>query len=57
MFLILFLVESLAELVQVLPILRSLHKIYGPISVIHFDAHLVSLFFHSSTQTLYESED
>lgn len=25
----------------VLPILRSLHKIYGPISVIHFDAHLV----------------
>ncbi|KAJ8508774.1 hypothetical protein ONZ45_g8987 [Pleurotus djamor] len=24
----------------VLPILRSLHKIYGPISVIHFDAHL-----------------
>jgi agmatinase len=26
---------------QVLPILRSLKKIYGPISVIHFDAHLV----------------
>ncbi|KAF8899129.1 arginase family-domain-containing protein [Infundibulicybe gibba] len=24
----------------VLPILRSLHQIYGPISVIHFDAHL-----------------
>ncbi len=24
----------------VLPILRSLHKVYGPISVIHFDAHL-----------------
>ena len=24
----------------VLPILRALHKIYGPISVIHFDAHL-----------------
>ncbi|KAF9270721.1 Arginase/deacetylase [Marasmius fiardii PR-910] len=24
----------------VLPILRSLYKIYGPISVIHFDAHL-----------------
>ncbi|KAF8910072.1 Arginase/deacetylase [Gymnopilus junonius] len=24
----------------VLPILRSLHKTYGPISVIHFDAHL-----------------
>ncbi|KAJ7359737.1 arginase deacetylase [Mycena albidolilacea] len=23
----------------VLPILRSLHKVYGPISVIHFDAH------------------
>jgi agmatinase len=24
----------------VLPILRSLNKVYGPISVIHFDAHL-----------------
>ena len=24
----------------VLPILRSLHRIYGPIAVIHFDAHL-----------------
>ena len=24
----------------VLPILRSLYDIYGPISVIHFDAHL-----------------
>ncbi|KAF9002945.1 Arginase/deacetylase [Cyathus striatus] len=24
----------------VLPILRSLHKVYGPVSVIHFDAHL-----------------
>ncbi|KAA1467790.1 Arginase/deacetylase [Dentipellis sp. KUC8613] len=24
----------------VLPILRSLHKVYGPIAVIHFDAHL-----------------
>ncbi|KXN91599.1 Putative agmatinase 3, partial [Leucoagaricus sp. SymC.cos] len=24
----------------VLPILRSLHEVYGPISVIHFDAHL-----------------
>ncbi|KII86771.1 hypothetical protein PLICRDRAFT_268293 [Plicaturopsis crispa FD-325 SS-3] len=24
----------------VLPILRSLHKVYGPISVIHFDAHM-----------------
>ena len=24
----------------VLPILRSLNKIYGPVSVIHFDAHL-----------------
>ncbi|KAL5519478.1 hypothetical protein ACEPAH_1161 [Sanghuangporus vaninii] len=24
----------------VLPILRALHKVYGPISVIHFDAHL-----------------
>ncbi|KAK2461465.1 hypothetical protein APHAL10511_005928 [Amanita phalloides] len=23
----------------VLPILRSLHKVYGPVSVIHFDAH------------------
>ncbi|KAI0003815.1 arginase family-domain-containing protein [Russula compacta] len=23
-----------------LPILRSLHKVYGPISIIHFDAHL-----------------
>ncbi|KAF9015732.1 arginase family-domain-containing protein [Cyathus striatus] len=29
---------SVAEIV--LPILRSLYKIYGPISVIHFDAHL-----------------
>lgn len=26
----------------VLPILRSLNKVYGPISVIHFDAHLDS---------------
>lgn len=25
----------------VLPILRALHGVYGPISVIHFDAHLV----------------
>jgi guanidinobutyrase / D-arginase len=25
---------------QVLPILRSLHKVYGPVSVVHFDAHL-----------------
>ncbi|KAG2058970.1 Arginase/deacetylase, partial [Suillus hirtellus] len=24
----------------VLPILRSLHQVYGPISVIHFDAHI-----------------
>jgi len=24
----------------VLPILRSLHKVYGPISIIHFDAHI-----------------
>src|SRR5882757_6626410 len=24
----------------VLPILRSLNKVYGPISVIHFDAHI-----------------
>lgn len=24
----------------VLPILRSLKKVYGPVSVIHFDAHL-----------------
>jgi len=24
----------------VLPILRALHKVYGPVSVIHFDAHL-----------------
>lgn len=32
---------------QVLPILRALHKIYGPISVIHFDAHLVSKTFAS----------
>ena len=24
----------------VLPILRALHAIYGPVSVIHFDAHL-----------------
>lgn len=23
-----------------LPILRSLNKVYGPVSVIHFDAHL-----------------
>jgi hypothetical protein len=43
MFLILLLAVSPAELIQVLPILRSLHKVYGPISVIHFDAHLVSL--------------
>lgn len=28
---------------KVLPILRSLHKVYGPISVIHFDAHLVRM--------------
>lgn len=28
-----------------LPILRSLHKVYGPISVIHFDAHLVRALF------------
>ncbi|KAG2119035.1 arginase deacetylase [Suillus discolor] len=25
---------------MVLPILRSLHQVYGPISVIHFDAHI-----------------
>lgn len=25
---------------MVLPILRSLNKVYGPVSVIHFDAHL-----------------
>lgn len=24
----------------VLPILRALNKVYGPVSVIHFDAHL-----------------
>ena len=24
----------------VLPILRSLYKIYGPVTVVHFDAHL-----------------
>lgn len=24
----------------VLPILRSIHSVYGPISVIHFDSHL-----------------
>lgn len=24
----------------VLPILRALHKVYGPVTVIHFDAHL-----------------
>jgi hypothetical protein len=28
----------------VLPILRSLNKIYGPVAVIHFDAHLVSIY-------------
>lgn len=48
----LILAVSLAELVQVLPILRSLYKVYGPISVIHFDAHLVSLFFGSGIRTL-----
>ena len=26
----------------VLPILRSLNKVYGPVSVIHFDSHLDS---------------
>lgn len=26
--------------IQVLPILRSLEKVYGPVSVIHFDAHM-----------------
>lgn len=25
---------------KVLPILRALHKVYGPITVIHFDSHL-----------------
>lgn len=25
---------------QVLPILQSLHEVYGPVSVIHFDAHI-----------------
>lgn len=32
---------------QVLPILRSLFKIYGPISVIHFDSHVDTLSMHS----------
>lgn len=25
---------------KVLPILRALHRVYGPITVIHFDSHL-----------------
>jgi arginase family enzyme len=29
----------------VLPLLRSIHSTYGPISVIHFDSHLGDLFF------------
>ena len=34
-----------------LPILRSLYKVYGPISVIHFDAHLVGTFFDLTIRT------
>ncbi|KAH9031856.1 Arginase/deacetylase [Lactarius hengduanensis] len=33
----------------VLPILRSLNKVYGPVSVIHFDAHLDTWNFPSPT--------
>ena len=29
----------------VLPLLRSIHSTYGPISVIHFDSHLGDSFF------------
>ncbi|TDL28342.1 arginase deacetylase [Rickenella mellea] len=35
----------------VLPILRSLHKVYGPISVIHFDAHLDTWAVYPGTTT------
>ncbi|CAL1694028.1 unnamed protein product [Somion occarium] len=35
----------------VLPILRSLHKVYGPISVIHFDAHLDTWAAYPGTST------
>lgn len=35
--------SCLQVLSQVLPVLRSLFKVYGPISVIHFDAHLVHI--------------
>lgn len=33
----------------VLPILRSLYRVYGPVSVIHFDAHLDT--WHSQSPT------
>jgi agmatinase len=33
----------------VLPLLRSIHSTYGPISVIHFDSHLGDLFFELSS--------
>ncbi|KAI9454139.1 arginase family-domain-containing protein [Lactarius psammicola] len=33
----------------VLPILRSLNRVYGPVSVIHFDAHLDTWNFQSPT--------
>jgi agmatinase len=29
-----------ADLSQVLPILEAVHEVYGPVSVIHFDAHI-----------------
>lgn len=35
----------------VLPILRSLHAVYGPISVIHFDAHLDTWAIYPGTST------
>ena len=34
------LTRPLLSSLQVLPILESLHSVYGPISVIHFDAHI-----------------
>ena len=35
----------------VLPILRSLNKVYGPVSVIHFDAHLDTWPAYAGTTT------
>ena len=33
----------------VLPLLRSIYSVYGPISVIHFDSHLGDLFLGLSS--------